>query len=119
MLRVGADVHCVWIQMWAHIGGGPSGGEPAAAENEVRTQEFWAFGGCSPSGLLGTLPLRGQVTSSRVFLAVVCCTGSSPFQVPAVFRRVNVGTSITHLFSLPASVICHMYVSFGIEAQRP
>ena len=30
MLRVGADVHCVWIQMWAHIGG-PSEGEPTAA----------------------------------------------------------------------------------------
>lgn len=100
--------------------GAPSGGEPAAAESEVRTQEFWAFGGCSPSGLLGTLPLRGQVTSSRVFWQLfVVQGGSSPFQVPAVFRRVNVGTSITHLFSLAASVISHMYVSFGIEAQRP
>lgn len=29
MLRVGADVHCVWIQMWAHIGGRPlEGNQP-------------------------------------------------------------------------------------------
>lgn len=45
MLRVGADVHCVWIQMWAHIGGGPLKGNQLLPENEVRTQEFWAFGG--------------------------------------------------------------------------
>lgn len=34
-------------------------GNQLLPENEVRTQEFCAFGGGSPSRLLGTLPLRG------------------------------------------------------------
>lgn len=66
----------------------------------------------------GDVTVQGIGDIKQGFLAVVCCTWSSPFQVPAEFRRVNVGTLIRHLFSLPASVICHMYVSFGIEAQR-
>lgn len=42
-----------------HILGGPLKGNQLLPENEVRTQEFWAFGGCSPSRLRGTLPFRG------------------------------------------------------------
>lgn len=33
--------------------GGPLKGNQLLPENEVRTQEFWAFGGCSPSRLWG------------------------------------------------------------------